>query len=487
MRMSASMQLQQKQQQRLSQHQLQSLELLHLPVMELRALIQKELDHNPVLEPTEEAAAEDGEGDEIIGGDEAEKSVAPAAEAENSVSLDAPEDVATEAEDRDYLYQNDGNGEDPSEAEARRQYMFDSLVRSESLSEHLLIQAELADLSGEDMAIVELIVGNLDDAGYLTVPVADIAQNIGTDLPTLERILAVVQGFTPSGIAARDLRECLLIQLRNAQRGESLAARIIEQDIDDLSRHRFAALAQRFNCSEEAVKGAVAEIRRLDPKPGLGVSPDDIAYIVPEVNVVLDAEGKYVARMDTDLVPRVFISRRYRALLDDAASPTETKSYLRSHLRSGKAFIKSLDRRNETIMRIASEIVERQQAFFHKGISALRPLTMTDMATKLGFDESTVSRTVSDKYMRSPQGVIEMRFFFSQGMKTANGAEVSNKVIQDRIVQIIAAEDASAPHSDDDIRERLKAEGFDVARRTVAKYRILQKIPSSNQRKHSSL
>jgi RNA polymerase sigma-54 factor len=476
----------------------QSLEMLQLPVLELRAMIQQEMERNPLLDDlrtndvsieaereaqtSEDRRAEPEFGEH--GPDQPDYGPEGGEDRNEEMDFDREFEALTQLDDewRDYFYQDGGSQEYTEDAEEKRQFMLDCIVQTESLQEHLLTQLELTELDASDRQIAELVIGSLDDAGYLRTPLADIAQSSSTDIARVEVALAAVQDMTPSGIGARDLRECLLIQLRHLQREDSLATRLVRSHLELVAAHRLAQTAAACNAPLEDVKAAIDELSRLDPKPGLSFASEQSTYVVPEMEVRL-VDGRYLVFVDDTQLPHVRISRHYRRLLEDPATTAETKSYIRERIRAGMFLIKSIYQRQRTIQRIATEIVDAQQAFFAEGVSALRPLTMADIAVKVGVHETTVSRTVSGKYMRTPRGVIELRFFFTHGVKTADGGSISNKTVQDKINQMVAAEDTAHPYSDQELQAKLKAAGIDVARRTVAKYRIQLKIPPSHQRR----
>lgn len=478
----------------------QSLEMLQLPVLELRAMIQQEMERNPVLDDlrTNDLSIE-GERDAQTMEDRRpepefgehgpeQPDYGPEAEGERSEEMDFDREFEALAqlddEWRDYFFQDGGSQEYTEDAEEKRQFMLDCIVQHESLQEHLLNQLELSDVATADRPIAELLIGSLDDAGYLATPLAEVAQGAGTTLERIERVLPAIQEMTPSGVGARDVRECLLLQLRHQQRGESLAARLVEHHLDKLAAHKLAQAAAACGVALEEVKAALEEISRLDPRPGISFVEAETTYVVPEMEVRF-RDGRYVVVVDDTQLPHVRISRHYRRLLEDAATPAETKSYIRERIRAGLFLIKSIHQRQRTIQRIATEIVDAQQEFFAKGVAALRPMTMAEVAAKVGVHETTVSRTVSGKYMRTPRGVLELRFFFTHGVKTSDGGTVSNKTVQDKIAQMVAAEDPAHPLSDQEIQAKLQGQGIDVARRTVAKYRILNKIPPSHQRRRT--
>ncbi len=476
----------------------QSLELLQLPVLELRAMIQQEIERNPVLDDLrtndvsieaerEAQTLEDHRPEPEFGDhgpDQPDYGVSGAGEKQQELDFDKEFEALTQLDDewRDYFYQDGGSQEYTEDLEEKRQFMLDCIVQQESLQEHLMLQLDLTDLSIAHRGLAEAIIGSLDDAGYLATPLAEIAQGEGTTLAAAEEALAIVQDMTPSGVAARDLRECLRIQLRHQQREESLAARLVEDHLGLVAAHRLPQVAEACQEPLEAVQAAVAELARLDPRPGVSFQTEQTTYVVPEMEVH-KRDGRYEVRVDDSQLPHIRISRHYRRLLEDPETPAETKSYIRDRIRAGMFLIKGLHQRQRTIRRIAGEIVEAQQQFFDKGVAALRPLTMAEIAERVGVHETTVSRTVSNKYIATPKGLLELRFFFTHGVKTADGGAVSNRTVQDQIARMIAGEDPKRPLSDQELQAQLKAQGVDVARRTVAKYRILMKIPPSHQRR----
>lgn len=476
----------------------QSLEMLQLPVLELRAMIQQEMEHNPLLDDLrtndmsieaerEAQTLEDRRPEPEFGESGPEQpDYGPERSDDRTEEMDFDREfeALTQLDDewRDYFYQDGGSQEYTQDAEEKRQFMLDCIVQTESLQEHLLTQLELTELTASDRQIAELVIGSLDDSGYLVTPLGDIAQSAATDVAHVEAVLGAIQDMTPSGVGARDLRECLMIQLRHQQREDSLAAKLVASHLALVGAHRFAQAAAACGVSVADIKAAIDDLSRLDPKPGLSFATEQPTYVVPEMEVRL-VEGRYVVVVDDTQLPHVRISRHYRRLLEDPDTSAETKSYIRERIRAGMFLIKSIYQRQRTIQRIATEIVDAQQAFFAQGVSALRPLTMAEIAAKVGVHETTVSRTVSGKYMRSPRGVLELRFFFTHGVKTSDGGSMSNKTVQDKIAQMVAAEDTAHPLSDLELQTRLQAAGVNVARRTVAKYRIQLKIPPSHQRR----
>ena len=455
----------------------QSLEMLQVPVLELRALIQQELEQNPTLEdlPLEGATIEIEP--ETEGNDKD-------ADTDGELDFDKEFEALAKLDDEwsDYFFQNlDGQPYNP-EAERRHQFLLDSLPQTESLQEHLLAQLRLADLSDQDRQIGELIIGCIDEDGYLTTPLDELAEATPYDAYHLADVLAVVQDFHPVGVGAIDLRECLLIQLERMGLGEALATTIVRDHLERLAAHKFADLAKRCGVDETAIRRAATLIASLDPKPGFAFSNERTAYILPEI-VVKKLKGEYVVMLNDDDLPRLRISRHYRRLLENPATTPEVKSYIRERIRASTFLIKSIDQRQKTIYRIASEIVRIQQDFLDNGIADLKPLTMSQVADAVGVHETTVSRAVSGKYMRTPSGTFELKYFFTPGLKTQDGADISNKTVKDTIEKLIAEESTAQPLSDQELVAQLKARGIKIARRTVAKYRIELRIPPSHQRR----
>jgi RNA polymerase sigma-54 factor len=455
----------------------QSLEMLQMPVLQLREMIQQEMDRNPTIEeePPDPSSAET-------------PSETPAAEGEAGDSRELEFEKEFDAlarldeEWRDYFFQDVQSRPHTQDDEERRNYMMDSITERESLQQHLIHQLNLAGLTEADRKIGELIIGSLNDDGYLAMSADDLAASAGVDLEHLKATLAVIQDFHPIGVAARDLRECLLLQIERADHPHPLAASIVSEHLERLGGHKIADIARALKQPPEAIEAAAAFIATLNPKPGSLYTSEPAAYVEPEV-VVQNIDGRYAVTVSDDQIPHIRINREYRNLLQDKSTPADVRAYVQERVRSGAFLIKSINQRQKTIHRIASEIVDIQQEFFEHGISHLKPLTMADVARKVGFHETTVSRTVSGKYMKTPVGTFDMKYFFTPGLRTNDGQQVSNKTVKDLIAGMVANEDGAHPLSDQEIMDKLKAQGIEIARRTVAKYRIVLRIPPSHARR----
>jgi RNA polymerase sigma-54 factor len=443
----------------------QSLQILQAPTLELRNIVQQEIQTNPVLEEeigtfeSEDRTKEDREFQE---------------EFERLARLDE--------EWRDYMAQNVSYSSRNPEDEERRQFFFDSIATQETLQQHLLEQLNTAEVTKSQRAAAELIIGNIDELGFLQSPVEEIAQNTGHSPEELQEMLDLVQTFHPVGVGARDLKDCLLIQLRRLGKQDSIEYAIVQEFLEDLGRRRFPEVARRLGISVEQVQKAANFISTLDPKPGQIFAPDPNSYVLPDVSVDKIDDG-YSVTLNGDQIPHLRISKTYKDLMTQGSNATEVRDYIREKIRSGKFLIKSIHQRQQTILNIANEIVKRQQEFLESGTAFLKPMTMVQIAEAVGVHETTVSRAISGKYMATPQGVFEMKYFFTPGYQTADGAALSNTSVKEAIADLVRGEQARNPLSDKEIVEILSDRGIPIARRTVAKYRAELNILPSNLRK----
>ncbi len=456
----------------LSPQMRQSLELLQAPLLELRTLVQQEVEQNPTLEQE----APDTDQIEVDGSNGSE-------EADDAAFQDEFRKLAQLDEEwRDYFTQNQARRPFTTEDAARRQHLLDSLTQPLSLQHHLMNQLSLSVLPAQDRQIGELIIGSINDEGYLTTPLAELAASSGYAPEQLEPVLALVQEFDPVGVGARDLRECLLIQLTRLGLGESLAAAIVRDHLAGLGARHFTEIARACKATPELVQEAAQLIGTLEPKPGRVFASEDTTYVMPEV-MIQRIDGEYQVILNNEQIPRLHISDHYRQLMAEESTSTEVKHYIRDKVRAGLFLIKSINQRQQTIYNIAREIVEVQREFFEQGISHLRPLTMSEVARILGIHETTVSRAIAGKYMQTPRGTFEMKYFFTPGYRNADGTTVSNKTIKDTIATLVQEEDPAHPLSDQEIVAKLQEKGLKVARRTIAKYRDELKILPSHLRK----
>jgi RNA polymerase sigma-54 factor len=452
----------------------QSLEMLQAPVMELRAMIRAELDKNPTLEE--------------VSTDTAQIEVEPAVSKENEdqKSLDFRKEFEILArlddEWREYFFQEKDKRPYSSQDQERHDFLMDSIVQRESLQEHLLQQLNLGELKEEDHALGEVVVGSINDDGYLTTSIAELAATTGADVSHMEEILEIVRDFDPPGVGATDLRECLLLQLERLGKSDSLAGRIVSTHLEKLAGRKLQEIARALKVTVKEAEEAANFIATLDPKPGRIYSSESSPYVTPEV-VVKKVNDQYILIMNDDDLPRLRISRHYRSLMNDEDTGKDVRDYIQERVRSSAFLIRSIHQRQQTIYRIATEIVRVQTDFLDNGITHLKPLTMAEVATAVGLHETTVSRAVAGKHLQTPQGVFELKYFFTPGLMTDDGNIVSNKTVKDAILTLVAEESPSDPLSDQEILEILTKRGIHLARRTVAKYRIALKIPPSHMRR----
>ena len=444
----------------------QSLVILQAPMLELRNIVQQELQTNPVLE---EEAAEPAPDDRT--------------QQQNEEFQEEFNQLAKLDEEwREYMSQSSGYNGRSDEDEERRQFFFDSIANQETLQQHLIGQINGAELDKSDRRLAELIIGNIDDNGFLQTSPEEMSANTGVAVADLQRIRTVIQNFHPPGVGALDLRECLLIQLRRLGKENTLEFQIISKHLEELGKRRFPEIARRLGVTVDQVQQAAYSIATLDPKPGAIFAPDPNNYVLPDVSVEKIGDD-YMVMLNGEQIPHLRISNAYKDLMSQTDSGGEVKDYIRDKIRSGKFLIKSIHQRQQTISNIANQIVSRQQEFLDNGTAYLRPMTMVQIAEAVGVHETTVSRAISGKYISTPQGVFEMRYFFTPGYQTATGESMSNTSVKEAILDLIKTESATNPLSDKDIVSILSERGIPIARRTVAKYRNELNILPSNMRK----
>ena len=456
----------------------QAIKLLPMSTLELSELLNQEMVENPMLEevPTEEL-----------------QPVEAAPEKQEDKQL-SDKDKTDTWDDQDYEYffgdyLDDGyKPRTPTEVKELPP-IENTLSTAASLSDHLLWQLSMQTDEPAQREIGEAIIGNLDDDGALVATVEELAAMGPWPVEEVERALRLVQSFDPIGIAARDLQECLLLQLRRPGIGgtpteNAIAEKIVTEHMRLLQNHQVPELARKMGMSIEDLKQYIEQIRHLDPKPGSRFNPSQSQYVIPDVYIV-KVEDAYVALLNEEGLPQLRISPVYRRLLDKTAveNTDETRAYVKDKFRSALWLIKSVEQRQKTIHKVASSIINFQRDFLDHGIEYLRPLVLRDVANDIGMHESTVSRVVTNKYMHTPQGVFEMKYFFHSGINSSYGEAVSSVTIKQRIRKIIEQEDPRKPLSDSKIVNILQREGLELARRTIAKYREELKIPTSNQRK----
>ncbi|HEY0647539.1 RNA polymerase factor sigma-54 [Phenylobacterium sp.] len=467
----------------------QAIKLLQMSNLELEAFVETELERNPLLQRDErENEADETPAPESAVTDE------HAADADARAELDTTHDEASPGERAtgDAPEAADAGGAiDWSRAGSGGSFDHDgemgdgALTREKTLTEHLLDQLSAAGLSAADGVIASVLIDAVDEAGYLRADVGETAERLGCDLERVERVLAVVQGFDPVGVAARDVRECLMIQLKDQNRYDPAIGALLD-NLPLLARRDLAALKKICGVDDEDLRDMIAEIRGLTPRPGAAFPGGEAATAVaPDVFVREGPGGLWHVELNSDTLPRLLVDQRYHARVSGQSKTDQEKTFVSDCLAQANWLMKSLDQRARTILKVSSEIVRQQDAFLAYGVEHLRPLNLKTVADAIGMHESTVSRVTSNKYMATPRGLFEMKFFFTSAIASSEGGEAhSAESVRHKIKQLIDTEATEADvHSDDRIVDILKAAGVDIARRTVAKYREAMRIPSSVDRR----
>jgi RNA polymerase sigma-54 factor len=478
----------------------QAIKLLQLSRLELVGLVQQELEENPVLEEISEGDGEveaDAEADaEAAEAAAATEDSGEAAAATEDAPAPAPEEAgpAEEAEPSDadkiadldwqnYLEAYPQTGVRETREDDDRPSIEATLTRRATLSEHLLWQLHMDSLPAAELTAAEFIVGNLDDRGYLLSSVEEIARQAGVAEAVVERSLARVQDLDPTGVGARDLRECLGIQVRALGIDDPVVTRILDDALDQLIKRDFRGVARRLGISIEEVAVAARVIGGLEPRPGRAFGGEDPIYIVPDIYVYKIGDEFHVVLND-DGLPRLRISNLYRDVLARRGdTPKDTRAYVHDKVRSAMWLIKSIHQRQRTIYRVMQSIIKFQREFFEKGINYLKPLNLRDVADDIEMHESTVSRVTTNKYAHTPQGIFELKFFFNSSISKLDGESVASESVKERILHLIRNEDPRRPLSDQRIAEMLRVHDIDIARRTVTKYRESLNLLSSTKRR----
>ncbi|MGB1199130.1 MAG: RNA polymerase factor sigma-54 [Thalassotalea sp.] len=479
----------------------QAIKLLQLSTLDLQQEIQEALDSNPLLEVDESTNTnQESEADNF---DSAPS--ASATEASTAASNDGSEDSAptideistTEAMDKNEIPEElniDTTWDESFSAGvsntgvgvASEDYTYQGET-SDSIQDHLRWQMGLTPFSDTDSAIATAIIDAIDDAGYLTVTADDILESVGdaeVELDEVEAVLKRINMFDPVGVGARSISECLLIQLNQFDKATPwlTEAKLVVRDFIELLGSRdYRQLMRKARLKEDQLREVIRLIQTLDPRPGDSVIKEDDQYVIPDVSVE-KKNGRWVVELNPDTAPRLSVNQQYASMARSMKSTTDSQ-FIRSNLQEAKWFIKSLESRNDTLLKVSNCIVQRQQGFFEHGPEAMRPMVLNDIAEAVDMHESTISRVTTQKYMHTPRGIFELKFFFSSHVSTENGGECSSTAIRALIKKLIAAEIPSKPLSDSKITELLAEQGINVARRTIAKYRESLSIPPSNQRK----
>jgi RNA polymerase sigma-54 factor len=471
----------------------QAIRLLQLSALELRAEVQEALDSNPLLEESEESGADGEEGP--VNGTHTDEA------ARGSDELEVDTRIRNDSSEVDEDFAVAGNWDEPYETSTAPQTRnsdrdgpgLEIEARTslpQTLHDYLLWQMRLTPFTDTDRRVAEALIEAINDDGYLTCSIEEIQQTVQRDLEAelepaeVEAVLHRLQHFDPVGVGARDLRECLLIQLRMldpATAGLADAQRLVTDHLALLANHDFNQLRRVLRLKPPELQEAVTLIQRMNPRPGSSVQPAQPDYVVPDV-IVRKISGTWRVALNGEAAPRVAINRTYETMIRRGDNSRDNR-YLQDQLQEARWFLKSLQNRNETLLRVATAIVNRQRDFFEHGEEGMKPLVLHDIATTLGMHESTISRVTTQKYMLTPRGIFELKYFFSSHVSTVDGGTRSATAIRSMIKKLIDNEAPDKPISDSKIVEMLQEEGIQVARRTIAKYREHMNIPPSSQRK----
>ncbi len=499
MRLSFGQEMRLAQKQILAPRMIQSMEILQLPIMALQERIEQEMEENPILELREEDREESEEPPADLG--EEEENLPPDAPTEEERELVIQEDSSNE-DDFERLMKMDEEWPDafdeqsrPSrgeiEEEGRRKHdaMANMTARPQTLQDYLHDQLAWFELDDALRALAERIIYNLDANGYLQGSLDDLLgpQATAEDRALARRALALVQKLDPPGVGARDLKECLLLQITPAHPHYEALVRLINDHLEDLEHNRLPAIARRTGVTLEFIQELLGDLRRLNPKPGAEFSSEFVPSVTPDVFIEPAEEGGFEVRLEEGRVPNLYISPYYRKLLSDAATTSETREYIKRKVNSAQWLIDSIEQRRNTLRRVAAAIVQHQRAFLEQGPEHIEPLKMQQIADKVGVHVTTVSRAVDDKWVQTPRGIFPLRRFFCSGTTAADGEEITWDAVRMKLQEIIDREDKRRPLNDEELKVAMAKEGINIARRTITKYRKAMNIPPARERRDWTL
>ncbi len=452
-------------QMKLAPQLIQSLKLLQMPILKLEQLVRHELSTNPLLEEADNK-------------EEPDEELSTTAEGEG----DGTDPQLDKINWEDYL-RDEGNFYPRREKESEEERLHETPASEKNLYEHLMDQLHLSRLSQEEIVIGEYIIGNIDENGYLVCSVEEMASSLDTSPEQVSKILSIIQTFDPLGVGSRDLRESLLIQLKEKGFEDSLAFRIVKDHLSDLEKKSFTQLSKSLGVSFEEVQSAMDFIKMLNPRPAMGRFAPSATPVVPDL-IVEKIGDEFVVFHNDKNVPRLRINHTYRTLMKkDSLKSEETKNYLVGKLEKARWLMNAINQRRSTMIKVMGKIVEEQREFFEHGPSQLKPLTMEAIAERVGMNVATISRVSNGKYVQTPQGIFEIKYFFNTGVPRENGEETSKRHVKQFISDLIKKEDPVVPLSDQQIYALLRKEGINLARRTVSKYREELKIMPARFRK----
>jgi len=462
----------------------QAIKLLQLSRLELVDLVRQELEEHPVLEESTDQALD--EEDVLPESERSDDFVGEALPVQDAIpEVTGESEGLADIDWQSYLegYSLGGTTADNYEDDEDRPSYENLLTKGTSLAEHLQWQLGLSRIHPRDNLVATELIGNIDEDGYLKVPLEEIAKAVSADVSDVERILGLVQKFDPSGVGARSLQECLLIQVRQLDMQDSLVEIMLRDHIDSIEARRFNVIAKELEISVDEVLAAIRFISTLDPHPGRAYGQEDVHYVLPDIFVQRIGD-EYVVTLNDEGLPNLRINSFYRSALSGGkAVDVKTGEYIQEKMRGAVWLIKSIHQRQRTIYKVTKSIVKFQKDFFDRGIDYLMPLVLRDVAEDIEMHESTISRVTTNKYVQTPQGLYELKYFFNSSINTTGGDFIASESVKSRIKEIVAEENPKKPFSDQKIVELLEKKGISIARRTVTKYREMIGIRSSSERK----
>lgn len=491
MRLDTSQHMRQEMRMKLAPRMIQSMEILQLPIMALQERINQELEENPLLIQPESGIDDPAQPEDLTGPREEARSEdgEPIAEPESEADREADRIVEELTDDvwRDEYMPSHSGSRSGSDDEADRKHdaMQNMVSRPQTLHEYLEAQIGFFDCPRRVRELANFIINNLDSDGRLAMPLEDVVRSAanGATMDLALEALSLVQKLDPPGVGARDLRECLLLQLTPDMPYYEMLRTVIGSHMDDIIQNRLPVIERKTGYEMSEIKIAIRVIATLNRRPGATFAAENNHYVVPDIRVEQDDEGNYKVRLEDDHTPHLHISKLYQRLLKDRSADPKTREFIQRKIQSAKWLIESIEQRRSTIQRVAQAIIDHQKEFLESGQEAIHPLKMQEIADRVGVHVTTVSRAVDDKWIETPRGIFPLKRFFGAGTTTDDGSELAWEIVRQKLLDIIGGEDKSKPLSDDEIVERFAEQGVHIARRTITKYRKLLNIPTSRLRK----
>ena len=456
----------------------QAIKLLQLSRLELETAVRKEIDENPVLEELGEGSGDEGIDAPVEGEHAASK------ESDTQQQADQDPQKQDEFDWESYLDSQYKPAQSSSGGSEEIMNYENLISTAENLYDHLMWQARNSGFNDEELHLAGILISYIDEDGYIKIPFEQIAEDESVSKDDLESVLPFIQEFDPAGVGARDLKECLLIQAKHLQEDTHDLVNLVNNHLKDLEKKNYEGIAKTMGRQLEDIIEMTKIIYTMDPKPGRQFVTNDTQYVTPDV-YVYKVGDEYMVSLNEDGLPRLRISNLYKNLLKTKTSNDSTQEYIQEKLRSAVWLIKSIHQRQRTIYKVAESIVKHQRDFFDKGSSFIKPMILRDIANDIGMHESTVSRVTTSKYVHTPRGIFELKYFFNSGINTDDGDSLASESVKMKLKELVSAEDPKVPLSDQKIVDLLKKDGIQIARRTVAKYRdVLKILPSSKRKKY---